>query len=119
MASVLSTEEIASLRASATSQLCDTATRTTYTRTTDAIGGYTQTAVTPTTAVVCRIVQAQRSKGKAVAIGLEQRPQVVCAYGTGLSVGDNLLINGVNYRVGLTIDRGANAVDERHEIEAL
>ena len=119
MASVLSTEEIASLRASATYQLCDTATRTQYTRSSDGIGGYTQTAVTPTTTVACRIVQAVRSKGKAVSSGIEQKPQVVCAYGTGLTVGDNLLINGVNYRVGLTIDRGANAVDERHEIEAL
>lgn len=119
MASLLSTEELTSLRAYATAQLCDTATRTTYTRTTDAIGGYTQTAVTPTTSIACRIVQGVRSKGKMVASGLEQRPQVVCAYGTNLTAGDNLLINGVNYRVGLTIDRGANAVDERHEIEAL
>ena len=119
MASVLSTEELTSLRAYATSQLCDTATRTTYTRASDGIGGQSKTAVTPTTTVACRIVQAVRSKGKAVASGLEQKPQVVCAYGTNLTVGDNLLINGINYRVGLTIDRGANAVDERHEIEAL
>ena len=119
MASLLSTEELTSLRAYATSQLCDSATRTTYTKSSDGIGGITKTVVSPTTTVACRIVQGVNSKGKAVASGLEQRPQVVCAYGTNLTVGDNLLINGVNYRVGLTIDRGANAVDERHEIEAL
>ena len=119
MASVLSTEELTSLRAAATAQLCDSATRTTYTRASDGIGGLSKTAVSPTTTVACRIVQGVNSKSKAVAVGLEQRPQVVCAYGTGLTVGDNLLINGVNYRVGLTIDRGANAVDERHEIEAV
>ena len=117
--STLPAEELTSMRAAATAQLCDVATRTTYTSASDGIGGITRTAVSPTTSIACRIVQAQRSGRKSVSAGLEQNPQVVCAYGTGLTAGEVLTINGVRYRVGLTIDRGANATDERHEIEAL